>query len=378
MGNLYPRFVMNMNRYVLLLALVLGAMPLSVHAQVSISRLDLEAHMGRRLTIRDYEGQATTGLQAVADLKGEGRTWDLRGVPYTLTYTGVSEPMRWPGPGSDDPDFVGSNLRLEFKTLGATGVDSVVYSYGRLTDDEFVHNGFVVLGDFEGNGQVQQMKLKFKPAQRVYALPLTMGKKWTSESQMVNEEMPWLSLAFSEQSEVEGWGWVQIPFGQTGVRSDQAVKIRTRTITTTTFPGFPPQRDTSFTVTLLSNMGISATLELDARGKVEGVSYVVSGTDDGVGTERPGELPGLVTLAAAYPNPFNPQTVIPFEMAASGAVRLEVFDALGRRVALLLDEVRPAGTHTATWNPNGLPGGTYLVRLTAAGQSRVQPVTLLK
>src|SRR5690606_20221048 len=55
-----------------------------------------------------------------------------------------------------------------------------------------------------------------------------------------------------------------------------------------------------------------------------------------VGAEEDG-LPDGFALGPNYPNPFNPSTVIPFALDAAAAVRLEVFDAMGRRVATLVD-----------------------------------------
>ena len=82
-------------------------------------------------------------------------------------------------------------------------------------------------------------------------------------------------------------------------------------------------------------------------------------------------LPSGFALGANYPNPFNPATVIPYELAASAHVRLEVFNLLGQRVATLVDGYQAAGAHTATWTATDAAGravsaGVYLYRLTVA------------
>ena len=60
----------------------------------------------------------------------------------------------------------------------------------------------------------------------------------------------------------------------------------------------------------------------------------------------PAELPVTFSLKQNYPNPFNPQTTIAFTLASDEPVTLAVFDALGRRVALLLDgEELTRGSH---------------------------------
>jgi hypothetical protein len=89
-----------------------------------------------------------------------------------------------------------------------------------------------------------------------------------------------------------------------------------------------------------------------------------------VTTEEPSE-----NILIAYPNPFNPETMMKYRVAGSAHVSLKVYDLLGREVALLVDGERPAGIYSATWNAAGLPSGTYICRLTvseAGGKSVVR------
>ena len=85
-----------------------------------------------------------------------------------------------------------------------------------------------------------------------------------------------------------------------------------------------------------------------------------------VSAER--ERPTQVTLYPNYPNPFNPSTAIEYELFAPVRIRLEVFDAIGRSVGVLVDGMRPAGTHTARFDADGLPSGLYVYRLQAGGE----------
>lgn len=91
------------------------------------------------------------------------------------------------------------------------------------------------------------------------------------------------------------------------------------------------------------------------------------------------QTPDRTQLQQNYPNPFNPTTVIPFRLARSGIVSLEVRDMLGRRVATVLDlrEVQ-AGEHRATFDATGLPSGTYFARLVIDGQVQVVRMLLLR
>ncbi|MBO6779294.1 MAG: T9SS type A sorting domain-containing protein [Rhodothermales bacterium] len=88
--------------------------------------------------------------------------------------------------------------------------------------------------------------------------------------------------------------------------------------------------------------------------------------------------PVAFQLDQNYPNPFNPQTLIAWSLPAPATVELEVFDALGRRVATLASGPFAAGDHEVTWLADGLPGGVYLYRLTAGSASVTRAMTLLK
>ena len=97
-----------------------------------------------------------------------------------------------------------------------------------------------------------------------------------------------------------------------------------------------------------------------------------------VAVEAGAELPGALVLEQNYPNPFNPVTTIRYALPEAGPVRLEVVDLLGRRVALLVDEVRAAGQHAFTFDARTLPSGTYLYRLQSAGRTEIRRMTLVK
>jgi hypothetical protein len=77
--------------------------------------------------------------------------------------------------------------------------------------------------------------------------------------------------------------------------------------------------------------------------------------------------PREYTLHQSYPNPFNPATVIRYELKAAGPVQLFVYDLLGREVAVLVDEIQTPGTKSVVWSAAGQSAGTYFCRLQAAG-----------
>jgi hypothetical protein len=88
-------------------------------------------------------------------------------------------------------------------------------------------------------------------------------------------------------------------------------------------------------------------------------------------------------LAQNAPNPFNPSTVIPFELMRGGRVVLDVFDVTGGRVRSLLDDVLPPGLHQKDWDGRDQSGrevasGVYFYRMRAADRSETRRMLLLK
>ena len=86
-------------------------------------------------------------------------------------------------------------------------------------------------------------------------------------------------------------------------------------------------------------------------------------------------LPEQFALGPNYPNPFNPSTIIPYQLAASSQVRLEVFNLLGQHIATLVEGERSTGFHTATWHAVDAAGravgaGVYIYRMTVGVESQ--------
>jgi hypothetical protein len=91
------------------------------------------------------------------------------------------------------------------------------------------------------------------------------------------------------------------------------------------------------------------------------------------------ELPYHTAILPNYPNPFNPSTSIPIELARSGNVTVEVVDLLGRRVAVLADGFKSAGRHVLQFEAGSLSSGMYVVRLrTDAGVMSSRKIMLVK
>ena len=88
------------------------------------------------------------------------------------------------------------------------------------------------------------------------------------------------------------------------------------------------------------------------------------------------------TLQQNHPNPFNPSTLIPFQISERGHVRMDVYNILGQRVVTLIDEERPAGFHRVQWDGTdrlgrGVSAGVYIYRLSTGGWHDARKLMLL-
>ncbi len=105
-------------------------------------------------------------------------------------------------------------------------------------------------------------------------------------------------------------------------------------------------------------------------------------------------IPPSEIVLNTYPNPFNSQTVISFDLPVAGKVRLDVFDIAGCKINNRATHASPlqlsgsgttpttgyyhAGTHQITFDGEGLPSGVYIVRLKAGEYQAAEKVVLLR
>jgi hypothetical protein len=97
-----------------------------------------------------------------------------------------------------------------------------------------------------------------------------------------------------------------------------------------------------------------------------------------VPTEPAGILPRRFQLHQNYPNPFNPSTAISFELPVAEKTRLEVFNVLGQRVVVLVDQWLPAGSHTIGFDGSSLASGVYFYRLKTDTHEDTQKMVMVK
>jgi lysophospholipase L1-like esterase len=94
--------------------------------------------------------------------------------------------------------------------------------------------------------------------------------------------------------------------------------------------------------------------------------------------ERDGDLPDAFSLEQNFPNPFNPTTVVNYQLAVVSDVRLVVYDILGRKVAMLVNGRKQPGMHNVRFDGSQLGSGVYFYRLTAGSYVSCRKMLLLK
>jgi hypothetical protein len=99
----------------------------------------------------------------------------------------------------------------------------------------------------------------------------------------------------------------------------------------------------------------------------------------GLWSPEPRPIPHPLSLSlSSYPNPFNPTTILSFNVPTQTKVDLSVYDLTGRLVETLTDRIYEQGQHRLTFNASSLASGIYFVRLQTPTLSKTQKLVLLK
>ena len=143
-----------------------------------------------------------------------------------------------------------------------------------------------------------------------------------------------------------------------------------------TVRSIPPERSTAVTLTFdvarSAPVNVQDTLEFlitDNSGLIWTKSVIIRYTG-----------PTVFALDQNFPNPFNPSTKIQYQLPVESRVSLKMYDMLGREVATLVEEERPAGYHDVQWIASNTASGVYFYRLEAQqlnGGHRFQSVRRL-
>lgn len=110
---------------------------------------------------------------------------------------------------------------------------------------------------------------------------------------------------------------------------------------------------------------------------------VIIGSPQDIANDSDGLLPERVRLLGNAPNPFNPETIINFEVTAETAIKLEIFSLTGQQIRTLADQSLPAGLYRLAWDGKDsmkreVSSGVYFYRLSYPGKVATQKMLKLK
>ncbi len=167
------------------------------------------------------------------------------------------------------------------------------------------------------------------------------------------------------------WGSDHVPFQQAGISAFLAIDWDWNN-----YPHYHQTTDTWAQIAATAEIGTQITKACAATlADVAGLLPAATAITD--------DLPQVAVHLQAFPNPFNPQVTIAFELAASGPGRLAVYDLAGRRLVILADGELPAGPQSVIWNGHDQQGralgsGTYLCRLETVDGHRCLKLNLTR
>jgi hypothetical protein len=97
-----------------------------------------------------------------------------------------------------------------------------------------------------------------------------------------------------------------------------------------------------------------------------------------VGIDDDAIIPSKYTLNQNYPNPFNGTTLISYNLKEQGWTKLTVFDILGKKIDVVVDEYQEAGYHQREWQADNKASGIYFYRLETSNYSQTRRMLLIK
>ena len=94
-------------------------------------------------------------------------------------------------------------------------------------------------------------------------------------------------------------------------------------------------------------------------------------------------IPERVNLYQNFPNPFNPSTIIRYELPKDSQVKLDIFDVKGRYIRSLSDNTEAAGTHNVQWDSRDsqgrkVPNGVYFYTITTNDFTQTNKMVFIK
>jgi len=372
-------------RHVLFLVaalLLLAAFPVVVHSQITITSQDLLGQIGSRQVVLN---DRRSNIPVVVGSPGSSQVWDFRNQIIGDSVFSISEFLR-PDQTVSAGTFPTANMVQRITSLGEPGFE--VFNFYAIGPDVFINVGDSTKISSAGFDTT----FVFFQSDTLAPLPVGFGSTWLTAERDTTGFFP-ISANISIDTtlnRIDGWGTVRLPLGDFDcLRLRQDVQVINQTILngmvfSTSVDSFIQYdwiaKDIFLVASAQSRNGDTDPNFTIAQGFGRLDSLRAS---PGTGVAENSVSPSNFELFQNYPNPFNPATLINYRIAERASVELVVFNLLGERVRVLVNEVRPAGAYEARWdgtNERGelVSGGIYFYRLTAGAFTRLQKMIFLR
>ena len=343
-------------------------------SQIQITQGDVEGLAGKFQV--SYPAANSSGFDL--SVSGANRFWDLSAFTFGSIPDHIVTHFTFPPPGAPDvgnPAFAQANYAIKSESgtsamqqLGAT------WQYAKVSSA-----GVEVIGNVDTATAVLTPGLKI-----VGAFPAGFGSSWSSTSSVSSSIIPaGFTATIDATGSIDSWGTMVIPASGGGTVSKSVLRLKLEQTTTIRMRFVILYQFSSVNYQWLGASSDGqfyvAAVSTDSVGGVKPLSFYTPFNVGPVSLVEESDIPvGTFALLPNYPNPFNPETVIPFVTGREGHVSLKVYNLLGQHLATLLDGQLSAGRHEARFDAHGYPSGPYVVRLEAGGSVLTRTITLLR
>jgi len=342
-------------------------------AQITITSADATAINAVGNVLTNYIDSLATSV----NIGSPGATsWDFSALnsQLTNTFTGVV-----PSSTPYLSDYPSANVVFSFTEI----IDTVTadgWQYTTQNSGDYVMNGVVVESAF--GTDIMLVKAVYSPAQVLFPLPYTYNSQWNSSFTITNtiyyNGAPFIitTANHTETVLVDAWGNMTMPGGAVL----QALRVRRDDRYTSPSPPFY-KRVISYSFITKSGTAVEIVANDTTspnNGTIQvkdGVAWSISGITD---VENEDQIPTEYYLSQNYPNPFNPSTTITFSIPNEELVSLKVFNALGEEVSELINEIKPAGNYSVSFNASTLTSGVYFYKISAGNFVETKKMSLMK
>ena len=142
-----------------------------------------------------------------------------------------------------------------------------------------------------------------------------------------------------------------------------------------------------YKIGIVNPYGIDASeIKLALRSKIDMSGELIKFSDIYINSELQKDISTLLSgivipeeySIGAFPNPFNPSTLINYNIPESGLVTLRVYDVIGREVASLVNENKGEGSYNVTYEASNLQSGIYIYQLKVNSFIETKKMILMK